>query len=81
MVHVPTEHAESYSAESSSTDADLDREVLRQWDKVNGNEEDNAALVGEGVGLEGGKGTFLSAIGQGNAMEVSRLGKMGGRRG
>ena len=79
VVHVPTEHDESYSAESSSTDADLDREELRHWDKVNGNEEDNAAIaVGDGIGLEGGTGTFLSAIGQGNAMEVSRLGEMEG---
>ena len=37
-----------------------------QWDKVNGNEDDNA--VGEGVGLAGGNGTFLSAMGQGNAI-------------
>jgi hypothetical protein len=76
VVHVPTEHTESYSAESSSTDADLDREELRQWDKVNGNEDDNA--VGEGVGLAGGNGTFLSAMGQGNAMDVSRLGDIEG---
>lgn len=78
VVHVPTEHIESYSAESSSTDADLDREELRHWDKVKGNDEDRAA-VGEGVGLVGGNGTFLSAAGHGNAMEVSRLVEMEGR--
>jgi hypothetical protein len=51
---------------------DKELELLRQCDS-----DDSA--VDEGVGLAGGSGIFLSAMGHGNAMEVSRLGDMDGR--
>lgn len=68
VVHVPTEHTESYSAESSRTEAGLDNDELRHWERVKGR------ALGEGEGFTIGGGTFFSAMGQGRAMDVRRFG-------